>query len=128
MGDAGEDTSPASLTSSLEPVVMPPAPSVTMKPPIATSEPAMVKAMVACGIVALGWENASPERIGVESISINFRCVESMAYTSKVSPKKDEVLMDVEGVDVGPSVTIPEGCAGGYTRLPASLKSSMPPA
>ena len=79
------ETLPALFTSSVEAVVMFPAPSVTMKPPAATgavTPPTKVKAKVPLGMAVLVCENASPEIVPFASISINFKCAASIAYTS----------------------------------------------
>ena len=66
--------------------VMLPFPSVTIKPPAPITaevvEPKSVKASVPVGRLVFDCANASPERVPLASISMNFKCVASIANTS----------------------------------------------
>src|SRR5215469_15221852 len=107
---------PVLFTSSVEALVMLPLPSVTMKPPAPITaelvEPINVKASVPVGNVVLDCAKASPERVPLESISMNLRCVASIATTSYVIAKfgfvpdgADEIC--VAGVEDGPRAKAP---------------------
>src|ERR1700688_2765484 len=101
---AFDDETVVPTTSSSLPVTL--LPFIVMKPPaekgFLPKSPPSVKANVPVGRAVLVCENASPERIAVESISINFKCVASIANTSNV-PLNDPALSVVPGVEDGPN-------------------------